>query len=135
MPGCDRKSPQGLSQVRPGLASSQFGYEQSLQGTGWKPLPSYIPRHHAPSSASWRNMEGAEFSVSSCILLAAVESSLSWEESQAAFLRLWLDFLVKRSPSVAGIAGRESEVISRCQQLSEAWEVASMAVGLWGEQD
>lgn len=80
-------------------------------------------------------MEGAEFSVSSCILLAAVESSLSWEESQAAFLRLWLDFLVKRSPSVAGIAGRESEVISRCQQLSEAWEVASMAVGLWGEQD
>lgn len=80
-------------------------------------------------------MEGAEFSVSSCILLASVESSLSREESQAAFLRLWLDFLVKRSPSIAGIAGRESEVISRCQQLSGAWEVPSMAVGLWGEQE
>lgn len=69
MPGCERKFPQGLSQVRLGLASSQFGHGHSPHGTGQKPLSSCIPCHdqQKPQLSSWRNMEGPGFPVSACV--------------------------------------------------------------------
>lgn len=69
--------PKGLSQVRPGLASSQFGHEQSPGHRMETPSllhPMPRPANQGLSSASWRNTEDAPLRSLRC--LAVVENSL-----------------------------------------------------------
>lgn len=95
MPRCERKFPQGLSQVRPGLASPQFGYRHSPQGTGQKPLFFCLPCHvqEKLQLSSQRNMEGPEFPVSSGVSSYYGELTLMGRKPRYVS-RIWLDLLI-----------------------------------------